>query len=60
MRIRDSDMPKEEEWPKFFNPNETLQVLGLDRRVKDAADFGCSYGIFTIPTANIINWKIYA
>ncbi len=54
MKIRESDMPKEEEWSKFFNPAAILKVLGLNSNVKDVADFGCGYGTFTIPTAQII------
>jgi len=49
MRIRDSDLPKEEELAEFFNPKRTLERLGLSRKVKDVADFGCGYGTFTIP-----------
>jgi len=60
MRVRDSDLPIEEEWAKFFNPNRTLKLLGLDCRIKDAADFGCGYGTFTIPATQIISGKIYA
>ena len=60
MRIRDSGLPIEEEWAKFFNPNITLELLGLDSRVKDVADFGCGYGTFSIPAAQMISGKIYA
>lgn len=60
MRIRDSDLPKEEEWAKFFNPNRTLKLLGLDCRTRDVADFGCGYGTFTLPAAQMIGGKIYA
>ena len=60
MRIRDSDLPTEEEWAKFFNPNRTLKLLGVKYRIKDVADFGCGYGTFTIPAAQMISGKIYA
>ncbi len=60
MRIRDSDMPPEEKWATFFNPGETLKQLGLGCGIKDVADFGCGYGTFTIPAAQIISGKIYA
>ena len=60
MRIRDSDLPTEEEWAKFFNPNRTLKLLGVNYRIKDVADFGCGYGTFTIPAAQMISGKIYA
>jgi len=60
MRIRDSEMPPEETWAKYFKPGETLQQFGLSHGVKDVADFGCGYGTFTIPAAQIIDGKIYA
>jgi ubiquinone/menaquinone biosynthesis C-methylase UbiE len=60
MKIRESDMPAEEEWNKFFDPDKVLHRLGLNHRVIDVADFGCGYGTFTIPAAKIISGKIYA
>jgi len=60
MKIRESNMPREEEWDRFFNPIETLKVLGLNSGIKDVADFGCGYGTFTIPAAQVISGKIYA
>jgi len=41
MRIRDSDLPSEEEWSKFFNPARTLELMGVGHMIKDIADFGC-------------------
>ena len=60
MKIRESDMPAEEEWNKFFDPSRVLSLLGLNHRVVDVADFGCGYGTFTIPAAKIISGRIYA
>ena len=60
MKIRESDMPAEEEWNKFFNTRKVLILLGLNHGVVDVADFGCGYGTFTIPAAQIISGKIYA
>ncbi len=60
MRIRDSDMPAEEMWIELFNPNRTLRLLGLNHETGNVADFGCGYGTFTIPAAQIISGKIYA
>jgi ubiquinone/menaquinone biosynthesis C-methylase UbiE len=53
-------MPKEEEWVKFFDPYKTLKLLDLNSNTGDVADFGCGYGTFTIPAAQIIGGKIYA
>ena len=60
MRIRDSNLPNEEEWSKFFNPARTLELMGVSHRIRDTADFGCGYGTFTIPAAQVIGGKIYA
>jgi ubiquinone/menaquinone biosynthesis C-methylase UbiE len=60
MKIRESGMPKEEEWNKFFDPTKILSLMSLDWKVVDAADFGCGYGTFTIPAASIIRGKIWA
>src|SRR5512137_571884 len=60
MKIRDSDMPEEKMWAELFNPDRTLRLLGLNHETIDVADFGCGYGTFTIPAAQIISGKIYA
>jgi hypothetical protein len=38
MKIRESDMPKEEEWAQLFNPNTTFKLLGVDSNVNNVAD----------------------
>jgi len=53
-------MPKEEKWTQFFDPVQTLSLLGLNQRVVNVADFGCGYGTFTIPAARMIAGTIYA
>lgn len=60
MKIRESDMPPEEEWNNFFDPAKVLTLLGLNHEIVDVVDFGCGYGTFTIPAAKIISGKIYA
>jgi len=60
MKVRESDMPEEKTWDKFFNPIKILKTLGLSSSTIDAVDFGCGYGTFTIPAAKIIRGKIYA
>ena len=60
MKIRESGMPKEEEWSTFFAPAKLLQIFGLNNDVADVADFGCGYGTFTMPTARMIKGKIFA
>ncbi len=60
MKIRESDMPSEEEWSRFFDPEKTLTLLGVDHETGDVADFGCGYGTFAIPAARIVSGKVYA
>ncbi len=60
MRIRESDLPDENEWTTFFDPMKILRKMGLDKHVGDVADFGCGYGTFTIPAAQIVSGKVYA
>ena len=60
MKVRDSGMPNEEMWSKFFNPKRILKTLGIDNSIRDIADFGCGYGTFTIPVAQIVKGKVYS
>ncbi len=60
MKIRESDMPPEGEWTKLFDPNKVLKLLGVDANVNDVADFGCGYGTFTIPAAQVISGSVFA
>jgi SAM-dependent methyltransferase len=60
LKVRESGMPKEEEWVNFFDPKSILQKLGLNQDTKDVVDFGCGYGTFTIPASQMIGGKIYS
>jgi ubiquinone/menaquinone biosynthesis C-methylase UbiE len=60
MKIRESDMPKEEEWDSFFDSQNVLKQLGLNQDINDVVDFGCGFGTFTLPAAQMISGKIYA
>lgn len=53
-------MPEEERWVSFFNPDEILIKLGLDRSCRAVADIGCGYGTFTISAARRISGTVYA
>jgi ubiquinone/menaquinone biosynthesis C-methylase UbiE len=59
-KIRESGMPPEEVWNRFFNVNSILQVMGIDSNVMDALDFACGYGTFTIPAALRICGTMFA
>jgi SAM-dependent methyltransferase len=59
MKVRESGMPDESLWGKFFDVPQILQSMEIDRSVNDVAEFGCGYGTFTIPTASTISGKLY-
>ncbi len=60
MKLKESGMPEEKMWKEFFEPDRILKILGINKSIVNAADFGCGYGTFTIPAAKIISGKIYA
>lgn len=60
MKVRESGMPDETLWETFFTPEEILRMLGFDPSVRDAVEFGCGYGTFTIPAAAIVSGTLYA
>ena len=60
MKVRESGMPEQKMWEKFFDLRKILVTLGIDKQTTDVAEFGCGYGTFTIPAAKIIRGKIYA
>lgn len=61
MELKESDMPSEREWKRYFRPKETLLTLGLSKGMV-LADLGCGYGTFTIPAAEIVGERglVYA
>lgn len=60
MKTRESGMPSEEMWQTFFSPTETLLLLGLESTMATVVDFGCGYGTFTIPAAQITGGTVHA
>ena len=60
MKTRESGMPPEEMWGEFFDPSSVLTKLGLTSNCRDVVEFGCGYGTFTIPAAQIIQGTIHA
>lgn len=53
-------MPAEEMWQTFFSPAATLRALGLRPDMGGIADFGCGYGTFAIPAAQIARGPVHA
>jgi SAM-dependent methyltransferase len=53
-------MPEENAWNAFFDPAFTLRSLSLTEYCRDVVEFGCGYGTFTIPAAQIVSGTVYA
>jgi SAM-dependent methyltransferase len=53
-------MPDESVWQGFFDPVDVLKRLGLSSACRNVVDFGCGYGTFTIPAAQIASGVVYA
>ncbi len=60
MKTRESGMPDETIWDKFFDAPTILDHLGLDQAVRNVVEFGCGYGTFTIPAARRVAGMVYA
>ncbi len=60
MKTRESGMPDESMWSGFFSPEETLVKLGLTGLCGDVVDFGCGYGTFSIPAAQMGQGTVHA
>ncbi len=60
VKIRESGMPDESMWSRFFDHAHILKAIGLNKAIKDVADFGCGYGTFTIPATRIVSGRVYA
>jgi ubiquinone/menaquinone biosynthesis C-methylase UbiE len=59
MKTRESGMPEEDMWRSFFDPEAILSALGLDHAARDAVDFGCGYGTFSLPAARRIRGTLH-
>jgi ubiquinone/menaquinone biosynthesis C-methylase UbiE len=60
MKVRESGMPDEMMWERFFDPSRVLSRLGLTPETSSAVDLGCGYGTFTIPAARLIQGLVHA
>lgn len=53
-------MPSEQLWSGFFDVQTTLNLMMVNSKIADVADFGCGYGTFAIPAAQRIRGILYA
>lgn len=60
MKTRESGMPPEEMWRTFFDPARILASLNLNATRQCVVDFGCGFGTFAIPAAQIVSGTVHA
>jgi SAM-dependent methyltransferase len=60
VKLRESGMPEEAYWKTLFNVELILDRLGIDSTLRDVAELGCGYGIFTSPVARRISGMLRA
>ncbi|MGK5090529.1 class I SAM-dependent methyltransferase [Deltaproteobacteria bacterium TL4] len=60
MKVRESGMPDETWWQTFFDPPRILTELDLNLSSGDVVDFGCGYGLFTLPAASLTTGRVFA
>ena len=60
MKVRDSGMPEETQWNNFFHVDFLLSELSIDSKINDLVEIGSGYGTFTIPSAKLIQGKLFA
>ncbi len=60
MKVRDSGMPEEVLWNTFFQIDYLLSELNIDSKINNLVEIGSGYGTFTIPTAKLIQEKLFA
>jgi SAM-dependent methyltransferase len=56
---RESGMPEEAYWQSFFNPDCIVSKLDCAGE-GDVIEFGCGYGLFTVPAAKSVSGTVYA
>lgn len=53
MKARESGMPPEADWGTFFDPTCIMRRLDCEASSLGIVEFGCGYGIFTLPAARL-------
>lgn len=60
LKGRESGMPDASYWETFFNPTCILERLGCSGSCGNVVEFGCGYGTFTLPAAQLLDGTIVA
>lgn len=60
MKGRESGMPDYSCWETFFNPRCILERMDCVGQCGDVVEFGCGYGTFTAPAAELVTGRVYA
>lgn len=60
MKGRESGMPDGTTWEEFFSPRCIVERLDCSGPCGDVIEFGCGYGTFTIPAAQLVQGRVYA
>lgn len=59
MKYRESGMPNEEMWNRFFNPGEVLERMEINDEIRILVDIGCGFGTFLLPAAGMVRSKVF-
>ena len=60
MKGRESGMPDDSYWETFFNPRCILERMDCVGPCGDMVEFGCGYGTFTVPAAQLVTGRVIA
>ena len=60
MKGRESGMPDEAYWNTFFNPSCIVERLDCAASIRGLVEFGCGYGLFTLPVARLVQGPVLA
>ncbi|WP_406698469.1 class I SAM-dependent methyltransferase [Singulisphaera sp. Ch08] len=60
MKGRESGMPDDTYWETFFKPRCILETLDCKESRGDVVEFGCGYGTFTLPAAQLVTGRVFA
>jgi SAM-dependent methyltransferase len=55
MKLRESGMPEEAYWETLLDVPLILDLLGINRQLRNVVELGCGYGTFTLPVAKRIS-----